>query len=203
MRHDPRPALLAVLLVAAFVTLALPRPVAACSCVPPDMILEGAAEDPATAVFTAVIGPSMGAETSASVTRWFKGGIPLPIVIFEVNIGDGAGCGLTGSPPAGKEYLFATPLEGNRAGLSLCSLMADVGTPEGQAMLATARTFGREVVPSATAPAAAGEDPAPEGPLVSMLGAVVPLVVAVAFAIGLIAGLAVILRRRQGPREER
>jgi hypothetical protein len=75
--------------------------------------------------------------------------------------------------------------------------MADVATPEGQAMLADARTLGPEVVPSATAPPAASEEPAAEGPLVSMMGAVVPLAVAVAFAIGLIVGLAVILRRRQ------
>lgn len=198
MRREPRPFLLAVLLIAAFVSLAMPRPAAACSCVPPDMILEGAADDPATAVFTAVIGPSIGPETSASVTRWFKGGVPLPIVILEVNIGDGAGCGLTGSPPAGKEYLFAMPLEGNRGGLNLCSLMADLATPEGQAMLASVRALGPEVVPSASSPPSEGQpDPGSTGGAVSILGAVAPIGIAAAFGIGLVAGIAVIMRRRR------
>lgn len=208
MRREPRPLLFAILLVAAFVTLAMPRPVTACSCVPPDMILDGAAADPTTSVFTAVVGPSLGTETSLSVTRWFQGGGPgLAFLVLDVHVGDGASCG-TSTPPAGREYLFAMPLEGNRGGLSSCSLMADPTTPEGRAMLARAMELGPAVVPSAagtdppdlTEPPADILDPGPlrDGLSVSVLGAVAPLAVAIAFGIGLVAGLVVILRRRAG-----
>ena len=208
MRREPRPFLFAILVIATFVTLALPRSVAACSCVPPDAILEGAIDDPGSAIFTAVIGPSMGSETSATVTRWFKGGIPLPIVIFEIAPGDGASCG-TGAPPAGGEYLFAMPLEGNRGGLSLCSLMADVQTPDGQAWLTRVMELGPGAVPSTTDPPSSGApsarpgavDPTPVGLAVSVLGAVAPIGVALAFGLGLIGGVILILRRRErGPR---
>lgn len=199
MRREPRPFLLAVLLIAAFAVLAFPRPTVACSCAGPDAILESAATDPSTAVFTAVVGPSMGTETSLSVTRWFQGGGPgQAFLVLDVQVGDGASCG-TSTPPAGGEYLFAMPLEGNRGGLGLCSLMADVGTPEGQALLARAMEIGAPVVPSATDPP--DESPVPStstsGLAVSILGAVAPLAVAIAFGLGLIGGLVLILRRRE------
>jgi hypothetical protein len=205
VRREPRPILLAILAIAAFVTFAMPRPVAACSCAPPGAILETAATDPTIAVFTAVVGPSLGTETSLSVTRWFQGGGPgLAFVVLDVQVGDGAGCG-TSTPPAGGEYLFAMPLEGNRGGLSLCSMMADTSTAEGQAMLATASELGEPIIPSVTAPPGAGgpsptpgdADPTPTGLVVSMLGAVAPLGVAIAFGLGLIGGLVLILRRRE------
>ncbi|CAN5459878.1 hypothetical protein BH20CHL7_BH20CHL7_10150 [soil metagenome] len=197
----------AVIIAAVLIALALPRPVVACSCVPPDMILDGAANQPDTAVFTAVVGPSIGNQVNLAVTRWFRGAAPAAFVVAGVDVGSSASCGMA-PPPPGNAYLFAMPLEAGRGGLNLCSLMADLATPDGAAMLARATAlFGPGVAaatdaPAATDPPAPTDAPPPtdspaDATSTSIIGAAAPLVVVIVFALGLIVGVTAVLRRRR------
>lgn len=194
------PLLVAVALVA-IAHLFVPRPVAACSCVAPEDIIEMADRDPGTSVFTATAGPRVGDDIPVVVTRWLKG--PVPPVPTVIKGGDPLDmCGPT-SPPAGGEYLFVTYVsETSRLTINGCSVQADVSTPEGAAMLARAvALFGPGAAPPSEAPVppdVSSAQPSDGGVVGTIMRTAAPIALAAAFALGLIAGLAPILRRRGG-----
>lgn len=193
--------LLVALALVVVAHLWVPRPAAACSCVAPIDALELVAQDPGASIFTATTGPTIGDEMQVLVTRWFAGQPISGLAAVEIHLGDGASCGMN-PLPAGHGYLFMTyPSETARLALSLCSPHGDLATPDGQALLARAiELYGPGVAPPTDAPAPAEPSvhPTPAGLVETIMGAAVPVAVLVAFALGLIAGLALILRRRRG-----
>lgn len=167
------------------------QPTAACSCVPQDMVLESAGEDPGSSVFTAEAGNAVAAALPVRITRWFKGIPPAEPTFLEMLPGDGANCGLTNGPPPAQEYLFVTyASDTSRLAISLCSVVADVQTPEGVALLTrAAEIFGPGLAPPSADPA---PSPAPVGDGVAML---IPGVLALVFGLGLLVGILAVVRR--------
>ncbi len=204
--------LLVALALVAVAHLFVPRPVAACSCIDPSSTFDAGPLDPSASVFTATIGPTVAAGIPFLVTRWFAGIPPVGPAFLSAVPGDGANCGTSG-PPAGGEYLFVTYASDlGRYAISSCSLQADVDTADGAAMLAKAiQVYGAGVAPPTEAPTddpaapttdpVASADPSPAGPVATLVRAAAPIALAAAFGLGLIAGLAVILRRRDQPLE--
>jgi hypothetical protein len=196
------PLLLALALLAVG-HLASPQPAAACSCVPPIDSIEMADRDPEATIFTATTGPTVGDDMQVLVTRWFRGQPISGVAAVEILLGDSAMCGMN-PLPAGREYLFQTyPSETSRHALSGCSPQGDLSTPDGQALLArTIELYGGGAAPPTEAPppaattAATSAAPSPAGFVDTVMGAAVPVAVIVAFALGLIAGVALIVRRR-------
>ena len=169
--------------------IALPGQAFACSCAAPPLgapIFTGAEE----AVLVGTVGPADPNLVHAfAVERWFRGGDAAVVGMLgaEQRFPDGTTayntCGL--DLEAGQRLvLSAGRVEGNLMP-GLCSPSAQVGSPEGQAMLAAAiRTFGEGTVPGTSGPAPPS---APEGPtidlaLIAMLG-VLAAVVIVVFAV--------------------
>jgi|GEM_PF-5354158 len=201
--------LLVALALVVVAHLFVPRPVAACSCIDPTSTFDNGPLDPNASVFTATIGPKVAAGIPFLVTRWFAGIPPGGPAFLSAVPGDGANCGTSG-PPAGGEYLFVTYVsELGRYAISSCSLQADVDTPDGAAMLARAvQLYGAGAAPPTEAPTeppavgtaipAGSADPSPLAVVGSIVGAAAPVALVIAFALGLVAGLAVILRRRGG-----
>lgn len=152
-----RSALLAVLLLAVLA----PAAARACSCVPPDMIIdELGAPGTESVAFTGTVGPAVGTFVPVQVLGWFGGAPPAAIVSLEVSPGDGASCG-TNAPPAGRQFLFVSHHAGNGAfGLNLCSVAADLATPDGQAILRSVTDkLGPPVVPVEQPPPEPAPDP--------------------------------------------
>jgi hypothetical protein len=199
----------------------LVRPVAvapamACSCAMFENPMAGAAKEPRGAVFSGVVGVPTPEGVPVGLTRWFKGSPPAAVVMLDSRGFDdpmGGSCG-TNRPPAGSEWIFIAWLnERARFDVNLCSVHADLATPEGQTLLKeAAAVFGptqplpvatAEPVPLATAravPAATADPgaPAPDGPRIPagvllMAGGGTLLAV-------LGAGLALYARRRSGDR---
>jgi hypothetical protein len=199
VRREPRPFLLAILLIGAFVTLAMPRPVAACSCaIPVDPMRETAAA-PEIAVFTGVIQPAEPMAVPVLVTRWFKGPAPARVVGLDPQGFEdpmGGSCG-THQPPLGTEWIFVTGRsERGFFSVHMCTTHADLATEHGAELLAAANeVYGPPQAPPEPEATAEAEQ---DGIFVSILGAVAPLGVALAFGFGLLAGLVLILRRRGG-----
>lgn len=187
--------LLLALVVAATIQLAVPRITVACSCVDPAMILTMAADDPSSVVFTGETGPAVGSTVPVSVTGWYGGPAPTDIVMLDVQGGDSASCGMN-PPPAGNEYLFgAYESSPGQLGINACSLVADLGTPEGQALQAQAdAALGPPSPPPEAAPSAP-----PDDSLSAQLGEKIPIIVVLLFGVGFLAGIYLILRRRQTP----
>lgn len=183
--------------------LSIPRPVVACSCVAPIDALDMAGQDQESTVFTATTGITVGDQMQVLVTRWFRGQPISGLATVQLHLGDGASCGM--SPlPAGRAYLFMTyPSETSKHALSSCSPQGDLGTPDGQALLARAvELYGTGVAPptatapESTAPPDAYGDPTVIGAIASVAGSIAPLALVIAFAVGLLGGVALILRRR-------
>lgn len=192
--------LLVALALVAVAHLFVPRPVAACSCMDPATTFDQGPLDAGASVFTATIGPQVAAGIPFQVTRWFAGIPPAGAAFLSPAPGDGASCGTSG-PPVGGEYLFvAYASDIGRYAISLCSLQVDVDTADGQALLARAvGIYGPGVAPPTDAPPVAPTtDPLPVGDVGSILDAVVPIALVITFTLGLVAGLALILRRRRG-----
>lgn len=197
--------LLVALALVVVAQLFVPRPVAACSCVAPIDGIEMAAQDPDATVFTATTGPTVGDTMQVLVTRWFRGQPIAGVDAVEILLGDSSMCGM--SPlPAGREYLFQTyPSETSRHALSGCSPQGDLATPDGQALLARAvELYGgggappSEPPPPAATTAAPTTDPSPTALVDTIVGAAIPISLAVALGLGIIAGVTLILRRRPG-----
>lgn len=195
--------LLLALALVAVAHLWIPRPAVACSCVPPLDSLEMAAGDVTATIFAATTGPTVGDQMQVVVTRWFRGQSIGGVAAVQINLGDGASCGM--SPlPAGHGYLFMTyPSETSPHALSLCSPQGDLATPDGQALLARAvQLYGAgaappgDSTPATVAPSAGYGDPTVIGLITSVVAGLAPLALVIAFALGLLGGVALILRRR-------
>lgn len=192
--------LLVALAMVAVAHLWIPQPVAACSCMDPAATFDNGPLDPGASVFTAVIDVPVAAGIPFRVTRWFAGIPPAGPALLSAVPGDGANCGTSGPPPGG-EYLFVTyASEIGRYAISSCSLQADVDSPDGIALLAKAtRLYGPGVAPPTEPPPPVATAPAPvsEPSPLGLVGTVAPVAVAIAFGVGLLGGLALILRRRR------
>jgi hypothetical protein len=173
----------------------MPRPVAACSCVGPEDIIDSAGREPGSAVFTARAGARIGDDIPVVVTRWLSGPAPAGAVVLK---GTPAGdmCG-SSSPPPGGEYLFVTyQNEIARFNINGCSVQADVASPEGQALLARAiGRFGPGVAPDPDPPPTAGPSVDVATIAGTAIGALAPLLLLVAFGVGLILGVIGVLKR--------
>lgn len=186
-----------VLLALALVTVAhlwVPQPTVACSCMMPEAEpIRAASVDPQVAIFTGIVGAPEALATPVRVTRWFQGAAPAEIVgLDDAAFVDGAACG-TSRPPAGSEWLFVAGMnERGLYGVGLCTTHGDLGTVEGQRLLEEAiDVFGDPAPLPSAAPTPTGPL---SGPIVSTL---VPVALVVLFGIGLVAGVLLVLARRE------
>jgi hypothetical protein len=188
--------LLIAILAFGLVSLTVPRPAVACSCVSPDDIVAnlGVSED--EAVFAGHTGPQTAAGVPVALTAWFGGPAPAAVVTLDVSEGDSASCGTT-VPPAGIHYLFVSyPTGDGRYGLNLCSVAIALDGPDGQAMLGEVEAKLGPAQPVGNAPSTAPPSEPVDDPDAAV-ETVVPVTVGVIFAVGVAAGLFLILGRRR------
>lgn len=203
----------------ALTLILLVRPVAvapamACSCAMFDNPMAGAAKEPREAVFSGVVGVPTPEGVPVGLTRWFKGSPPAAVVLLDsrgFEDPNGGMCG-TNRPPAGSEWIFIAWLnERARFDVNLCSVHADLATPEGQTLLKEAASvFGpSQPLPVATAPPAvatapvAGATPAPVGAATdapTIPGGLVLMLGGAGLLVLLAGGLAAYARRRPSDR---
>jgi hypothetical protein len=192
-----------VAVVAALTLLVRPvavTPTVACSCaMDPDPIAAAAAE-PGTSIFTGTMLAATPEGTPVQLTRWFGGPVPQPVVWLD-NAGFedpmGGSCGVNRPSPVGSEWIFVSGRD--EVGLfriGLCSTFGPLATDQGQELLASAeRILGPPSVPLPSA------DPAPVSPSDAGAGSVtavlIPVLIAGAAVVGVLAGLALILRSRR------
>ncbi len=186
-----------LLLVASLSTalwLTIAGPTFACSCMEGQPMAAYATSD--HAIFSGTTGPSDARGVPVRVARWFSGPGAAPIVYLGASsFGDGASCG-TSVPPAGSEWIWVTflPEDGGDPVAGLCSPHAQLGTVEGDAMLADAASTYGGIAPPGTTPT----DPpaaAPQSPVAAELG--VPIVLAtVGLGLAVLLGAVVVARRR-------
>jgi hypothetical protein len=190
MRTTTIPAAFVAVVALGLVCLTTPAPVAACSCVPPDMIIEDIGTSDQVAFVGKPGAPNPGG-IPVAVASWFRGPAPAPVVTLAVEGGDGASCGTNGPPPGGAYLFVASPNGDGRYAISLCSVVADLSTPEGQAMLAqTTRILG---APSPVG----GSPPEPSSDVGQTITDNVPLALGIMAAIGIVGGLFVFVGRRE------
>lgn len=201
MRSHKTPGILTLVIGLALGALAMPTAVAACSCVGPDTIIDTAGREPGSAVFTATAGPRVGDDIPVSVTRWLAGLAPVGAVVLKGSP-PGDMCGST-TPPPGGEYLFVTyQSETARFTINGCSVQADIATPEGQALLTRAiGRFGPGVAPDPDPPPNATSAIDVASIAAGVLGALGPLVLVVAFGVGLVLGVVGVLKRTRFGRD--
>jgi hypothetical protein len=135
MRTPRTLATLAALLAVLLVSVLAPAAAMACSCVSPDMVIDTLGGSEEEAVFTGTVGPAVGERVPVQVHGWYGEPAPAAVVTLEVMGGGDASCG-TVAPPAGRQFLFVSYETGDGTfGLNLCSVAADLATPEGVAIL--------------------------------------------------------------------
>ncbi len=201
MRSHRVSGILALIIGLTLGALARPAAAAACSCVGPETIIDSAGAEPGSAVFTATAGPRAGNDIPVFVTRWLSGRPSIGALVLKAGPPDDM-CGST-TPPAGGEYLFVT-YQTETAGFNIngCSVQADVASPEGQALLARAiGRFGPGVAPDPDPPPAATPQVDVGSIVEGILGALGPVVLVVAFGVGLMLGLVGVLRRTRFGRD--
>ncbi len=193
---------LGLLLVAALLAfvpqLAIPRPVAACSCIAAQPLAQYA-KDGSVIISGRVIGrDAVGVQVA--VDRWFAGSDPARGVWITGDFGNGASCGVGSEPPMGTEWIWVAWRPEGEPGLSIsiCAPIADLSTPAGQELLAEARqTFGDIGV---DLPLGGGPVDDPE-PTAEAGGQDDQALIVVAAALGagvlVLAGVALLARRRQ------
>lgn len=202
MRVRPPFAVVTFAMVIGLLSVAFPRPTMACSCAMVEQPMRAAAADGGASVFTGIAGPLEPIGVAVRIARWFQGAVPpngiavLDPAGFEDPMGGMCG---TRAPGAGTEWIFIAGRDDvGRYGVSLCTTHAPLDSEQGQALLAEAiGVFGPGGVPEETvapsSPASSAGDPA------GIMSTIVPLVIAVLFAAGVLAGLFVVL----GPRRNR
>jgi hypothetical protein len=156
-------------------------PAFACSCVMPGPMSEYASSD--AAVFSGTAGPLDARGVPVRVSTWYHGDAAAPLVyLAKASFGQESSCG-TKPPANGSSWIWVAYLspEGGDYGTGLCSPSAQLGTPEGAAMVAdAAATFGGAPPPGAqTGPPEA----APTPPLSPDQA---PLILAATIALGLV-----------------
>jgi hypothetical protein len=188
--------LFAVVLVAGAATAPC---VFACSCMEPQPLAQSVGEQ--TAVVVGQVGAPVGGRYQFHVERWFTGPTPTAVLTLEgaeQDLGGGqvvvSTCGRSFTP--GQRMILVGEQSGNLLASSICSLGAEVATPDGAKLIADAeRLFGAGV----PVPGAAGTPEAvPAGGNPGWLAAA--LVGAAAVGLGGLALAAVVLlgRRREG-----
>ncbi len=190
--------LLATLAASSLLAL-LPASTFACSCARPTSIDE-TAKDPNTVIFSGTILATGRPDVDVAVDRWFKGGAGPSTALAADGFNDqggGADCRVP-YPAAGTSWIFVAylvPETGAQPHTNLCSLQGRIDTPEGQQLLASAvATFGEGVSPGHSPPASHG----PLDAIGLALGDLAPVAVSVAVVGIAFAGLALVLRRRDG-----
>jgi hypothetical protein len=170
-------------------------PTVACSCAMSGPMQEYATPD--NAIFSGTAGILEARGVPVEVYTWFAGKGAAPVVYLAASsFGDGAACGTT-PPTPGTRWIWVTWLDGGRGDpiTGLCSPQGQLGTTEGDAMLADAtRVFGGTPFAEATDP----PEPAPS-PLVPEGSE--PAIVAGTIGLGLaiFAGAVLLARRRSRP----
>lgn len=209
MTRAPHPsglaALVASTLLAFGVLLATAGPTVACSCA-----MAGPMSDYATvehAVFAGTAGVQAGRGVPVEVDEWLWGQGAAEVVWLSANsFGDSAGCGV--NPPAqGSKWIWVTWLPGNNGdfGTGLCSPAGDLSTPEGQEMLADARSAFAAVDPPRSPPESSPVPPAaPEAPEIVGRSTESNLILVgggvVLASLALFGGLALVARRQDRAR---
>lgn len=186
-----------------------PRTMLACSCYAPERPMHEAAADGSLSVFAGITGPLQAIGVPVEITRWFQGAVPpggVAVLDPQPFREDGSSCG-TNPPAGGKEWIFvAGRNDVGRFVVGLCSTYAALDTETGQALLAEAVTvFGPAGVPETIAPSASPVSPtsvsptpvATAGDASGLVATIVPIAIAVLFAVGLIAGLFVVMGSRR------
>lgn len=188
-------------LIIGLFAVAFPRPTMACSCAMVEQPMRAAAAEGGASVFTGIAGRLEPIGVAVRITRWFQGAVPPNgiAVLDPRGFQDpmGGSCG-THAPGPGTEWIFIAGRDDiGRYGVSMCTTHAPLDSEQGQTLLADAITvFGPGGVPetvAASPPASSTGDPA------GLVATVVPVAIAFLFAIGLLAGLFVVL----GPRRNR
>lgn len=197
IRHDTRRLAIVVFAVAlsSAVWLAAAGPTVACSCAMPGSLAEY--DTPTNAIFSGSAGPLDARGVPVRVEMWYSGTGAAPIVyLARQSFGDGAACGIN-PPIAGTRSIWVTwvPEGGGDPTTGLCSPHADIGTPDGDAMVKEATAlFG------GTAPPGTSTDPpeATSTPIVPVDagGPIVLLTVGLGLGVFLVAVL--LARRRSG-----
>jgi hypothetical protein len=168
-------------ILTAAVWLSAAGPTFACSCVAPGPMTDYDTAE--YAVFSGIAGSLDGRGVPVHVTTWYHGTRAAPLVyLAKTSFGDSAACGTT-APVAGSGWIWVTwlPEDGGDPGTGLCSPSAQLGTPEGNAMVADATaTFGGAPPPGVDVDppdAAAGPTVPPDAAVPVLLGTLVISVV--------------------------
>ena len=173
-------------------------PTFACSCVQPGPMAEYATAD--HAIFAGTAGPSDARGVPVRVTQWFSGKGAAALVYLSAQSFTGeASCG-TSLPPAGTSWIWVTflPEGGGDPVTGLCNPHAQLGTSEGDALLADATaTFGGTTPPGA-GPDEPG-DAAPASPAVPAEAEVPILLSTVGLALALLVAVVLLAGRRARP----
>ena len=166
-------------------------PTVACSCAMPGSMKEYATPD--NAIFSGTAGLKDGRGVPVEVATWFSGKGAAPVVYLAASsFGDGAACGTT-PPTPGTRWIWVTWLgEGGDPVTGLCSPAGQLGTTEGDAMLADAvRTFGGTPIAEATGP----PEPAPS-PVVPEGSEPAIVIGTIGLGVAIFAGAVLLARRR-------
>jgi hypothetical protein len=187
-----------VVSLAMTVRLAIPGPVAACSCAMAEDPMAESAADPTVTVFTGIAQVSGPGGVPVLLTRLLEGTAPGPILMLDpAGFEDpfGGMCG-TAAPTPGTEWIFVTAMnEGGRYDVQMCTPHAALGTQAGQALLVQATAaFGPG---RARAPLEPGAPAEPTGvpAWVLVLGGLGTVI----FGTSVLLGIALVARRREEP----
>lgn len=145
--------LLSIAFLSSALWLAAAAPTFACSCVEAQPM--GAYATAEHAVFSGTAGPRDVRGVPVRVATWFSGGGAAPIVYLSAQSFTGeASCG-TSVPPAGTDWIWVAYVPeggGSDPVTGLCNPHGQLGSPEGDALLADATaTFGGIAPPGAAA----------------------------------------------------
>ena len=204
------PVFLTLIVALAFVTLALPKGVAACTCI--SRGIDTAGTQPDMVVFSGVTEPRDIRGFPVRITRWFKWSGDMPERVWLDPRGfNGASMGsdcTIPQLPIGFEFIVASSATDGRYHVGACTPRGEMQTPEGQALLADAmRVFGTGASPPTVPPST----PPPARPAPSQAGgnavqqqtfnpASPVALLALVAVVGLVAG-AIATRRRLGGRD--
>jgi hypothetical protein len=175
--------------------LAAATPTVACSCAMLDTLAEYAT--PESAIFSGTAGRQDGRGVPVVVDTWFQGNGAAPLVYLAASsFGDGSSCGVS-APPPGTSWIWVTYLSagGGDPATGLCSPSGQLGTPEGNALLAEAtRTFRGTRLAEPTEPPQAVAPP-----LVPRGSEPVIVVGTIGLGLSILAGAIFLARRRSRP----
>ena len=170
-------------------------PTFACSCAQPEPMAAYATAD--YAIFAGTAGPSDARGVPVRVAQWFSGKGAAPLVYLSAQSFTGeASCGIS-LPPAGTNWIWVAFLSdgGSDPSTGLCNPHGQLGTPEGDALLAEATaTYG-----GIASPGAAATDPpnaAPGSPAVPAEAGGPIVLGTVGLALALLLGVVLFARRR-------